>query len=150
MAAPAYGQEPSETYLSQKRRFSDFFHDYQPGRGERYADRLEPLFSDEKRRGVNARLLIDVHDLQQFDDKLHAGLLREPTEALRPCIDAARDAARGLDNGLFGQKHEAEIQVRRSADGLRSKRVKLSGSRAQRQLLRSSCPAVPRFVLTCV
>ena len=128
MAGPVYGQEPSETYLSQKRRFSDFFHDYQPSRGERYADRLEHLFGDEKRRGVNARLLIDVHDLQQFDDKLHAGLLREPTEALRPCTDAARDAARGLQDGLFGAKHETEIQVRRSTAVQQSKRLKLSRS----------------------
>ena len=107
----AYGQDPSESYLSLKRRFSDFIHEYQPSKTERYVDRLEPLFGDEKKHGANTRLLIDVHDLQQFDDKLHAGVLTEPAESLRPCIDAARDAARGLQDGLFGEKHTKEIEV---------------------------------------
>jgi DNA replicative helicase MCM subunit Mcm2 (Cdc46/Mcm family) len=107
----AYAQEPSESYLSLKRRFSDFIHEYQPARAERYVDRLEPLFGDEKRSGVNSRLLIDVHDLQQFDDKLHQGVLNDPTESLRPCIDAARDAARGLQDGSFGQKNASEVEA---------------------------------------
>jgi DNA replicative helicase MCM subunit Mcm2 (Cdc46/Mcm family) len=107
----AYGAETTEHYLGLKRRFSDFFHEHQPSKGERYIDRLEPLFDDEKKRSQNARLLIDVHDLQQFDAKVHQGLLKSPAEHLRPCIDAARDAARGLQDGSFGDKHAKEIEV---------------------------------------
>lgn len=115
--ATAYGQEPSESYLALKRRFSDFFQEYQPARGDRYVDRLESLFGDEKRPGVSARLLIDVHDLQQFDAKVHQGLLKEPAESLRPCLDAVRDAARGLQDGTFGDKHIKDIEVRPERTG---------------------------------
>jgi DNA replicative helicase MCM subunit Mcm2 (Cdc46/Mcm family) len=105
-----YYQEPTEGYLSLKRRFSDFIHEYQPRSADRYIDRIEPLF-DDKKAGKNVRLLIDVHDLQQFDDKLHQGLLKDPCESIRPCIDAARDAAKGLNEGTFGQKHASEVEV---------------------------------------
>ena len=105
-------QEPSENYLSLKRRFSDFIHDYQPRRnGEPYIDRIEALFGDEKGPAVNGRLLVDVLDVQHFDEKLHQGLLKEPIETIKPCIDAVRDAARGLQDGTFGQKHATDIEV---------------------------------------
>lgn len=107
-----FAQEPSESYLNLKRRFSDFLHDYRPARNEPYAERIEGLFGDEKKPGVNARLLIDILDIQQFDEKLHEGVLKEPVETIRPCIDAVRDAARGLQDGQFGQKHASEIEVR--------------------------------------
>lgn len=107
----AYGPEPNESYLNLKRRFSDFIHEYQPSRGERYVDRLEPIFENSKQPGKDCRLLIDINDLHQFDDKLHGGLLKDPAESLRPCVDAARDIASGLQNGQFGQKHADNIQV---------------------------------------
>jgi hypothetical protein len=105
-------QESSESYLQLKRRFSDFINEHQPGDGTKYIEKLESLLGEEHPPGKNLRLLIDVHDLRQFDDKIHSAILKEPCDSLRPCVDAARDAARGLGDGKLAEKHAAEIDVR--------------------------------------
>lgn len=105
-------QEASESYLNVKRRFTDFIQEHQPASGTKYVDRIEALFGDESKPGKNLRLLIDVHDLRQFDEKTHNSVISEPYESLRPCIDAARDAARGISDGKLAEKHAAQIDVR--------------------------------------
>jgi DNA replicative helicase MCM subunit Mcm2 (Cdc46/Mcm family) len=105
-------QEVSESYLNLKRRFTDFIQDHEPSSGSKYVDRIEALFGDEAKPGKNLRLLIDVHDLRQFDEKTHNSVLSEPYEVLRPCIDAVRDAARGISDGKLAEKHAAKIDVR--------------------------------------
>jgi DNA replicative helicase MCM subunit Mcm2 (Cdc46/Mcm family) len=109
----AYSREPSEAFLSLKRRFGDFFEDHQPYKDDRYVERIEQLLSrGEKRSQTGRRLVIDVHDLQQFDDKLHQELLKNPADAIRPCLDAAKDAAKSLHDGQFADKFAQEIEVR--------------------------------------
>jgi DNA replicative helicase MCM subunit Mcm2 (Cdc46/Mcm family) len=108
----AYAREPSEQFLSLKRRFGDFFEDYQPSKDDRYADRLGQMLRGDKGSQVGGRLIIDVHDLQQFDDKLHQDLLKNPADVIRPCLDAAKDAAKSLHDGQFGDKYAQEIEVR--------------------------------------
>lgn len=105
-------QEASESYLNLKRRFTDFFQEHQPASGNKYVDRIEALFGDEAKPGKNLRLLVDVHDLRQFDEKTHSSVINEPYESMRPCMDAARDAARGINDGKLAEKHAAQIDVR--------------------------------------
>lgn len=103
--------DTNETYLRLKRRFSDFIHEYQPHSTARYVERIEGLLAEEQAPGKNLRLLIDVHDVRQFDEKLHESILKEPCESFRPCLDAARDAARGLDDGVVGKKSASKVEV---------------------------------------
>ena len=108
-----YGQNAvSESFMELKRRFGDFL-EHQPGADEPYKERIEALFEDKPKGDVkNARLLVDVHDLQAFDADLHKRLLTDPCECMRPFEDALRDAARNLDGGQFGQKNQTAIDVR--------------------------------------
>lgn len=110
----ALSKEPSEDFLRLKRRFGDFLEDYEPGREDRYAERLGQLLRapDAGRQYGGRRLVIDVQDLQQFDDKLHQELVRNPAEAIRPCVDAVKDAAKALHDGQYADKFAAEIEVR--------------------------------------
>lgn len=103
--------ETNETYIQLKRRFSDFIHEYQPQTSTRYVERVEALLAEEQAPGKNLRLLIDVHDVRQFDEKLHDSILKDPCESFRPCLDAARDAAKGLDDGTVGKKNGSKVEV---------------------------------------
>lgn len=103
--------ETNETYLRLKRRFSDFIHEYQPQTSTRYVEQIQALLAEEQAPGKNLRLLIDVHDVRQFDDKLHDSILKDPCESFRPCLDAARDAAKGLDDGTMGKKNGSKVEV---------------------------------------
>lgn len=106
-----FAGDNNETYLQLKRRFSDFIHEHQPQSATRYVERIEALLGEDQAPGKNLRLLIDVHDVRQFDEKLHDSILKEPCESFRPCLDAARDAARGLDDGAVGKKSASKIEV---------------------------------------
>lgn len=110
----AYGQQNvSESYLELKRRFGDFLNEHRLDGEERYVDRLEPLFDDNKDQSRNLRLLVDVHDLQRFDEGVHKTLLTTPCECMRPFEDALRETAKGLQDGQFGIKQASRIEVRR-------------------------------------
>ena len=99
-------EERSQSYINNKRQFSDFLENATFD----YAHRIRAMLKDEKQR-----LLVDIADVQRFSNNLHWQLLTQPTHFYAPFQAALKEAVRlhatGNDKLVTDNAHDVEYQL---------------------------------------
>lgn len=99
-------EERSQSYISNKRQFSDFLENASFD----YARSIRAMLKEQKQR-----LLVDIADIQRFSNSLHWQLLTQPTQFYAPFQAALKEAVRlhasGADKLTTDNSHEVDYQL---------------------------------------